>query len=192
MYATTRRFSRHSCSLPNIGNSFRLVSFSNYSATGNSIVQVVKPAAARIASKSLLSSRTRKRHLHWSVSSLPHHHRSRVPSSSLSMPSRSPPSATTANSRLSLIQRHLKATPFLELNTPYSTERISVTDAEFESAKDLPQTTSNQTSHEKSDTQKPSEMSSQAPHPTVLIPGPIEYDDAVLQSMAHFRYTFPF
>ncbi|OJJ74036.1 hypothetical protein ASPBRDRAFT_41831 [Aspergillus brasiliensis CBS 101740] len=29
-------------------------------------------------------------------------------------------------------------------------------------------------------------MSSQAPHPTLLIPGPIEFDDAVLQSMAHY------
>lgn len=28
--------------------------------------------------------------------------------------------------------------------------------------------------------------SNQAPHPTVLIPGPIEYDDAVLESMSHF------
>ncbi|PGH19170.1 hypothetical protein AJ80_04250 [Polytolypa hystricis UAMH7299] len=29
-------------------------------------------------------------------------------------------------------------------------------------------------------------MSSQAPHSTLLIPGPIEFDDAVLQSMSHF------
>ncbi|KAL5358372.1 pyridoxal phosphate-dependent transferase [Aspergillus floccosus] len=29
-------------------------------------------------------------------------------------------------------------------------------------------------------------MSAQAPHPTLLIPGPIEFDDAVLQSMAHY------
>ncbi|KAE8147001.1 pyridoxal phosphate-dependent transferase [Aspergillus avenaceus] len=29
-------------------------------------------------------------------------------------------------------------------------------------------------------------MSSQTPHPTLLIPGPIEFDDAVLQSMAHY------
>lgn len=30
-------------------------------------------------------------------------------------------------------------------------------------------------------------MSSQPEHPTLLIPGPIEFDDAVLQSMSHFR-----
>ncbi|KYK55316.1 alanine--glyoxylate aminotransferase [Drechmeria coniospora] len=29
-------------------------------------------------------------------------------------------------------------------------------------------------------------MSSQPPHPTLLIPGPIEFDDAVLQSMSHY------
>ncbi|KAL5341718.1 pyridoxal phosphate-dependent transferase [Aspergillus crustosus] len=29
-------------------------------------------------------------------------------------------------------------------------------------------------------------MSTQAPHPTLLIPGPIEFDDAVLQSMSHY------
>lgn len=30
-------------------------------------------------------------------------------------------------------------------------------------------------------------MSSQPSHPTLLIPGPIEFDDAVLQSMSHYR-----
>lgn len=30
-------------------------------------------------------------------------------------------------------------------------------------------------------------MSTQASHPALLIPGPIEFDDAVLQSMSHFR-----
>ena len=32
-------------------------------------------------------------------------------------------------------------------------------------------------------------MSSQPAHPTLLIPGPIEFDDAVLQSMSHFRWV---
>lgn len=32
-----------------------------------------------------------------------------------------------------------------------------------------------------------SKMSSQPSHPTLLIPGPIEFDDAVLQSMSHYR-----
>lgn len=30
-------------------------------------------------------------------------------------------------------------------------------------------------------------MSSQPPHPTLLIPGPIEFDDAVLNAMSHYR-----
>lgn len=30
-------------------------------------------------------------------------------------------------------------------------------------------------------------MSSQPEHPALLIPGPIEFDDAVLQAMGHFR-----
>lgn len=34
---------------------------------------------------------------------------------------------------------------------------------------------------------KLTEMSSQEDHPTVLIPGPVEFDDAVLQAMAHPR-----
>lgn len=29
-------------------------------------------------------------------------------------------------------------------------------------------------------------MSTQPSHPTLLIPGPIEFDDAVLQSMSHY------
>jgi hypothetical protein len=35
---------------------------------------------------------------------------------------------------------------------------------------------------------KSAEMSTQAPHPTLLIPGPIEFDDAVLRAMSHYRY----
>lgn len=31
--------------------------------------------------------------------------------------------------------------------------------------------------------------SSQPEHATLLIPGPIEFDDAVLQSMSHYRYA---
>jgi alanine-glyoxylate transaminase/serine-glyoxylate transaminase/serine-pyruvate transaminase len=32
-------------------------------------------------------------------------------------------------------------------------------------------------------------MSSQPEHPTLLIPGPIEFDDAVLHSMSHYRFV---
>lgn len=33
-------------------------------------------------------------------------------------------------------------------------------------------------------------MSTQSEHPTLLIPGPIEFDDAVLQSMSHYRFVW--
>jgi alanine-glyoxylate transaminase/serine-glyoxylate transaminase/serine-pyruvate transaminase len=32
-------------------------------------------------------------------------------------------------------------------------------------------------------------MSTQKAHPALLIPGPIEFDDAVLESMSHYRYV---
>lgn len=37
--------------------------------------------------------------------------------------------------------------------------------------------------------QSTANMSPQAAHPALLIPGPIEFDDAVLQSMSHYRYV---
>lgn len=88
-------------------------------------------------------------------------------------------SSSTAQHRLSLISRHLHTSPStLAINTPYSTERISTSEAEFEQK--IPQ----EPSSKKSGT-----MSKQAAHPTVLIPGPIEYSDEVLASMSHFRYA---
>jgi len=33
----------------------------------------------------------------------------------------------------------------------------------------------------------PVKMSSQPPHPAVMIPGPVEFDDAVLNAMSHYR-----
>lgn len=75
----------------------------------------------------------------------------------------------SAPSRLGLISRHLHPTPTFELNTPYSIERRSILD----------------------NNKPPSaaKMSSQAQHPAVMIPGPIEYDDEVLKSMAHFSQS---
>lgn len=76
--------------------------------------------------------------------------------------------------RLSLISRHLA--PVYPINTPYTVERLPDTvDTSL-----LPKTQSRNLSTS-------NKMSSQAAHPTLLIPGPIEFDDAVLQSMSHFR-----
>jgi alanine-glyoxylate transaminase / serine-glyoxylate transaminase / serine-pyruvate transaminase len=93
-----------------------------------------------------------------------------------------------ASQRLSLISRHLQNRPSLEINTPYSTERIS------QPIDDLPYTPLVRPPPEVAKPVKPkiqvAKMSSQPEHPTLLIPGPIEFDDAVLQSMSHYRYVF--
>ncbi|KAB8611436.1 hypothetical protein FH972_025941 [Carpinus fangiana] len=88
-------------------------------------------------------------------------------------------STATAQLRLNSISRHLQSRPTLELNTPYSTERF--TSHERESDPQAPTSAR--------DRQSEAMSSSQAPHPTVLIPGPIEYDDAVLESMSHFSQS---
>jgi hypothetical protein len=81
------------------------------------------------------------------------------------------------SSRLSLISRHLQHQPVRPLNTPYSIETSSIPDSQIRRL-----STASQASRE---TVK---MSSQPPHPALLIPGPIEFDDTVLQSMSHYRY----
>lgn len=85
---------------------------------------------------------------------------------------------TSTTQRLSLISRHLdQRLPLPELNTPFSTERLSLPPDDVDY---IPPFTSFP------DAQPATTMSTQAPHNTLLIPGPIEFDDAVLQSMAHY------
>ncbi|KAL2131132.1 hypothetical protein VTI74DRAFT_5517 [Chaetomium olivicolor] len=87
-----------------------------------------------------------------------------------SMPRQNPPDHPA---RLSLISRHLA--PVYPINTPFTVERLPDTiDTSL-----LPKTQSRSLSTS-------AKMSAQPPHPTLLIPGPIEFDDAVLQSMSHF------
>jgi alanine-glyoxylate transaminase/serine-glyoxylate transaminase/serine-pyruvate transaminase len=91
-----------------------------------------------------------------------------------SMPRQNPPENHPA--RLSLISRHLA--PVYPINTPFTVERLPDTiDTSL-----LPKTPSRSLS-----TSTSAKMSSQPAHPTLLIPGPIEFDDAVLQSMSHYR-----
>ncbi|KAI9771258.1 MAG: hypothetical protein M1840_002228 [Geoglossum simile] len=79
-----------------------------------------------------------------------------------------------AKVRLSLISRHLDK-PDLILNTPFSTERAGLIDL-------IPPTPlSGEPTLDQTDI-----MSTQVNHPTLLIPGPVEFDDDVLQSMAHY------
>lgn len=85
-------------------------------------------------------------------------------------PTLAPSRPSTA--RLGLISRHLNPKPLLELNTPFSTERSAILEVEAPDEK----------------TPEPFKiptMSTQAPHPALLIPGPIEFDDEVLQVMSH-------
>lgn len=83
-------------------------------------------------------------------------------SEQLLVPSASDPAA----SRISLLSRHLTSSS--------STSSFSFP---------TPQLQQQQQQRRLSST-----MSSQPEHPTLLIPGPIEFDDAVLQSMSHYRY----
>lgn len=80
--------------------------------------------------------------------------------------------------RLSLISRHLA--PSYPLNTPYTVERHPDNiDTSL-----LPKT---QTRALTTGVNSSVKMSTQPEHPTLLIPGPIEFDDAVLNSMSHYR-----
>ena len=83
-------------------------------------------------------------------------------------------------SRLSLISRHLDQSAQVELNTPYAHERQSSPPDDI-AYNPLPA----------QEQEQKTSMSSQPPHPALLIPGPIEFDDQVLQSMSHFRYYRP-
>ncbi|OJD33563.1 alanine-glyoxylate aminotransferase [Diplodia corticola] len=80
--------------------------------------------------------------------------------------------ASRAQPRLSLIERHLDVKP-PPLNTPYSSDRAALPDDDID-----PQ--------QAAVLDDEPTMSTQEAHPTLLIPGPIEFDDAVLQSMSHY------
>ncbi|EED23967.1 aminotransferase, class V, putative [Talaromyces stipitatus ATCC 10500] len=102
-------------------------------------------------------------------------------------------SGSNPNARLSLIARHFdQRLPLPELNTPFSSERLSVEPDDLEynpiqrtppppqiDSDILPPIT-------QYDNDRKNKMSSQPAHSTLLIPGPIEFDDAVLQSMSHY------
>jgi hypothetical protein len=91
------------------------------------------------------------------------------------LPTNSIQLASPAKARLSLISRHL-GKPDLALNTPFSIEGVGPIDLAPPSPVPV-KSTLNQTDP----------MSTQANHPTLLIPGPVEFDYEVLQSMAHYR-----
>ncbi|EFW99054.1 aminotransferase class 5 [Grosmannia clavigera kw1407] len=79
---------------------------------------------------------------------------------------------TSPSARLAGIARHLLAAS----SSPHP----------IPAASSHPSTPSRHQLHTASAATPPSTMSSQPEHSTLLIPGPIEFDDAVLQSMSHY------
>ena len=102
-------------------------------------------------------------------------------------------SRSRAGTRLTQISNHLDPKPFLELNTPFHTERSTRVE-DGQGIPKAPKKVEQVKQAIKEVTQlapeplAPKKMSNQAPHPALLIPGPIEFDDAVLSSMSHYRY----
>jgi hypothetical protein len=121
------------------------------------------------------------------------------------LPRMAPTSRAAASSRVNQIAGHLASKPsFLEINTPFSTERSSRFEDERGNIKrPKPKETKKPEQQaqpvqrvepeppRKANPEPPKRMSksNQQPHPALLIPGPIEFDDAVLNSMSHHRYT---
>jgi alanine-glyoxylate transaminase/serine-glyoxylate transaminase/serine-pyruvate transaminase len=100
-----------------------------------------------------------------------------------------PTSRASAGSRINQIAKHLDSKPFLELNTPFSTERSSRFEDDRGNAikRPKPQEKKPEPPVQKTEPVIPKKMSNQKPHPALMIPGPIEFDDAVLDSMSHYR-----
>lgn len=92
-----------------------------------------------------------------------------------------------SRARLSLISRHLSQAPVLELNTPFSTERHASQAEDFEYIPFSPLPPPPPSSLVYPEVAAVDKMSSQQHHPTLLIPGPVEFDDEVLRSMSHYR-----
>lgn len=91
------------------------------------------------------------------------------------------PSRSSAQSRLSLISRHLDSRPFPSINTPYTIDRNSLP------SDDLPY--SPHARNLSTSAKMASSGSTQAEHPTLLIPGPIEITDEVAGAMSNFAQS---
>ncbi|KAF2127165.1 PLP-dependent transferase [Dothidotthia symphoricarpi CBS 119687] len=96
-----------------------------------------------------------------------------------------------ARSRLDQVSRHVDSKSFLAVNTPFSTERSArIVDDQGNVIKQKSQPQPQEKGPKKIEPEVPEpprkKMSNQPPHATLLIPGPIEFDDAVLQSMSHY------
>ncbi|OCT51657.1 Alanine--glyoxylate aminotransferase 1 [Cladophialophora carrionii] len=101
-----------------------------------------------------------------------------------------------ATSRLSLISRHLEEhqqSSYPPINTPYTTERTSLPSDDVpwnppSPPAPLPKSPSPVQKRQVS-TSSSANMSSQPPHASLLIPGPIEITDEVSQAMGHYAQS---
>jgi alanine-glyoxylate transaminase/serine-glyoxylate transaminase/serine-pyruvate transaminase len=80
----------------------------------------------------------------------------------------------------------------LDINTPFSVERIPDTKNDIKKYYTTPPSP-RRTLHTRNitETKNPDiiRMATSNDHPRLMIPGPVEFDDAVLQSMSHYRYS---
>ncbi|KAF2742447.1 PLP-dependent transferase [Sporormia fimetaria CBS 119925] len=96
------------------------------------------------------------------------------------------------STRLDLFSSHLSLPkPSLELNTPFSTERSAVLEDETgniirKQRAEASIARAKEARKVQIEAQEPTKMSTQPAHPALMIPGPIEFDDAVLQQMSHY------
>ena len=101
--------------------------------------------------------------------------------------------ASRARSRLSLISRHVNTRPLPAINTPFSVERIpniseeAVRKYTITALSESTRHQLNTGSRALEENQTSDTMSGPGDHPRLMIPGPIEFDDAVLESMSHYR-----
>ena len=96
--------------------------------------------------------------------------------------------------RLNAIQRHLVPPPFSTENSPTASNNkppliplpTSSSPPQLSSSSSSSSDSLSDSLSDSDSVSTPATMSSQPSHPTLLIPGPIEFDDAVLQSMGHY------
>lgn len=93
--------------------------------------------------------------------------------------------------RLQALSRQLTSAPFSTERLHNMNHRLPLLSASSSSFLSTSPTASSALPEHPEDSEERSSspsanMSTQAPHPTLLIPGPIEFDDAVLQSMSHY------
>ena len=120
--------------------------------------------------------------------------KSKSPKKSAKLASSRSRSYLTATSRLSLISRHLedyRQVPYPPINTPFTIEWDSSPSAtdDLPYVPAAPPRSPSQVQKRQFSTSLSPNMSPQASHPSLLIPGPIEITDEVSQAMGHYAQS---